>query len=123
MADENINKGNAIEGNTTEGNTTVENTAVEGTTVEKIAVENTTVEITTVENSAVDNSTVENVSEEERALSGALFSPRVQELSDKKLRAHRLSQEYNLTFENESQKRSQILKELLADIGERLIRR
>ena len=129
MADENINKGNAIEGNTTEGNTTegnttvdntaVENTAVESTTVENTAVENTAVESTTVENSAVENTTAEYLSEEERVLSGALFSPRVQELSDKKLRAHRLSQEYNLTFEDEIQKRSQILKELLADIGEK----
>lgn len=56
--------------------------------------------------------------EEERIFKGMLFASEEPELVKKKLKAHRLSQEYSLSFEEESEKRKQILAELLAEIGE-----
>ena len=56
--------------------------------------------------------------EEERIFSGMLFASEESELIEKKLKAHRLSQQYSLTFEEESEKRSEILKSLLEEIGE-----
>ena len=56
--------------------------------------------------------------EEERILSGMLFASEEPELIEKKLKAHRLSQQYSLTFEEESKKRRDILENLLAEIGE-----
>ncbi len=56
--------------------------------------------------------------EEERIFKGMLFASEEPELVKKKLKAHRLSQEYSLSFEEESEKRKHILAELLAEIGE-----
>ena len=56
--------------------------------------------------------------EEERELSGKWFFPNVPELSEKKLKGHRLSHEYNLTFETDTERRKAILKDLLLSIGE-----
>ena len=58
------------------------------------------------------------MTEEERLLGGMLYNPRVKELNNKKIKAHRLSQEYNLSFEYEKEVRDEILKELLSEIGE-----
>ncbi len=58
------------------------------------------------------------MTEEERIFSGTLFASEEPELIEKKLKAHRLSQEYSLSFEDECEKRERILKELLAEIGE-----
>ncbi len=58
------------------------------------------------------------MTEEERIFSGALFAAEEPELIEKKHKAHRLSQEYSLSFEEDAEKRKRILKELLAEIGE-----
>ena len=47
-----------------------------------------------------------------------LFASEEPDLIEKKLKAHRLSQEYSLSFEEEKEKRDRILHELLAEIGE-----
>ena len=58
------------------------------------------------------------MTEEERIFNGMLFASEEPELIEKKLKAHRLSQEYSQSFEEEVEKRNHILKELLAEIGE-----
>ena len=58
------------------------------------------------------------MTEEERIFRGMLFASEEPELIEKKLKAHRLSQEYSLSFEEEKEKRDRILHELLAEIGE-----
>ena len=58
------------------------------------------------------------MTEEERIFNGMLFASEEPELIEKKLKAHRLSQEYSQSFEEEAEKRNRILKELLAEIGE-----
>ena len=56
--------------------------------------------------------------EEERIFKGELFASEVPELVAKKLKAHRLSQEYSQLFEEDAAERDRILHELLASIGE-----
>lgn len=56
--------------------------------------------------------------EEEKELSQNWFYPEDEELVKKKFKAHKLSQQYNQTFEDEIEKRKEILKELLGSIGE-----
>lgn len=58
------------------------------------------------------------MTEEERIFKGMLFASEEPELIEKKLKAHRLSKEYNLLFEEDGEKRERILKSLLAEIGE-----
>lgn len=58
------------------------------------------------------------MTEEERVFKGMLFDPNKSELLEKKLKAHRLSQEYDLLSEEDSEKREHILKELLCELGE-----
>ena len=58
------------------------------------------------------------MTEEERIFSGMLFASEEPELIEKKLKAHHLSQEYSLTFEEDNENRNRILHELLAEIGE-----
>ena len=58
------------------------------------------------------------MTEEERIFSGMLFASEEPELIEKKLKAHRLSQEYSQSFEEEKEKRDRILHELLTEIGE-----
>ena len=58
------------------------------------------------------------MTEEESIFRGMLFASEEPELIEKKLKAHRLSQEYSLSFEEEKEKRDRILHELLAEIGE-----
>ena len=58
------------------------------------------------------------MTEEERIFKEMLFASEEPELVEKKLKAHRLSQEFNLLFEENSEKRACILKELLIEIGE-----
>lgn len=45
------------------------------------------------------------MTEEERIFKGMLFASEEAELIEKKLKAHRLSQEYNLLFEEEKRKK------------------
>ncbi len=56
--------------------------------------------------------------EEERIAAGVLFCPGDPELRAIKLRAHNLDTQYNATFENETEKRAEILKELVGEMGE-----
>jgi maltose O-acetyltransferase len=58
------------------------------------------------------------MTEEERILNGQLFSSNEPELAQIKRKAHRLSQEFNLLYEEDVERRQQILHELLAYIGE-----
>ena len=58
------------------------------------------------------------MTEEERIFRGMLFASEEPELIEKKLKAHRLSQEYSQSFEEETETRNRILHELLAEIGE-----
>ena len=59
------------------------------------------------------------MTEEERIFAGDLFASEVPELVQKKLKAHRLSQEYNNLFEDQAEERKAVLAELLGEIGER----
>ena len=58
------------------------------------------------------------MTEEERINKGMLFASEEPELVEKKLKAHKLSQKFNLLFEDDTKARAQILKDLLAEIGE-----
>lgn len=58
------------------------------------------------------------MTEEERIFSGRLFASEAPELVAKKRRAHRLSQEYNNLFEEDSEGRNRILGDLLEAVGE-----
>ncbi len=57
------------------------------------------------------------MTEEERIFSGKLYASEEPELVEKKLKAHRLSQMYNMTFEDDDEERNRILHELLSEIG------
>jgi len=59
-----------------------------------------------------------NMTEEERIFSGRLFSSEEPELIEKKLKAHRLSQQFSSLFEEDVQARQSILKQLLGAVGE-----
>ena len=58
------------------------------------------------------------MTEEERIFAGDLYASEVPELVQKKLKAHRLSQEYNNLFEDQAEERKAVLAELLGEIGE-----
>lgn len=58
------------------------------------------------------------MTEETRIFKGMLFGPEEPELVEKKLKAHRLSKDFNLLYEEDDEKRKQILKELLLEIGD-----
>ena len=56
--------------------------------------------------------------EEERIFAGTLFAPGAQELRDIKLRTHNLNNDYNATYEHETEKRAEILAQMLGGMGE-----
>lgn len=56
--------------------------------------------------------------EEEKIMSGVLFSPADPELKAMKLRAHNFNIDYNSTYEHETEKRQAILKQMLGSLGE-----
>ena len=58
------------------------------------------------------------MTEEEKALSGILFSPGDPGLAAMKLKAHNLNIAYNAVQEDETEKRDYILNNLLGSIGE-----
>ena len=58
-----------------------------------------------------------DITEEERIFAGKLFASEAPELVEKKLKAHRLSQEFSGLYE-EAPRRAEMLRELLGDIGE-----
>lgn len=59
------------------------------------------------------------MSADERRAKGLLFSPGDPELGSIKLKAHDLNQDYNKLYQDETEERARILKELLGAIGEK----
>lgn len=55
------------------------------------------------------------MTEKEKMLAGKIYNPSDKELASLRLQAHKLSKMYNDTFEDEEEKREQILKELVPD--------
>lgn len=58
------------------------------------------------------------MTEKEKMLSGVPYDPTDEELVKLRMNAHKLSQLYNLSFENEEHKRREILDELLPNRGD-----
>lgn len=58
------------------------------------------------------------MSEEEKMLSGKIYDTSDENLVKKRVNAHKWSKEYNDTYENEEEKRAEILQKLLPDMGE-----
>ena len=56
--------------------------------------------------------------EKDIMLSGKLYDPNDSELLELRIKAHKLSYEYNTTPEIEVKKRQEILKELIGELGE-----
>ena len=56
--------------------------------------------------------------EEEKIFAGQLFSPGAPELRAMKLKAHNLNCDYNKTYEYETEKRAEILSQLVGEMGE-----
>lgn len=56
--------------------------------------------------------------EEEKIFAGKLFSPGDPELRAIKLRSHNLCEDYNRTYEEETEKRAQLLHDILDEMGE-----
>ena len=51
-------------------------------------------------------------------LAGKLYDPSDKELSELRIKAHKLSKMFNDTFEDEEEKRTEIIRELVPDMGE-----
>ena len=58
------------------------------------------------------------MNEEQKIFDGKLFCPASPELSAYKLRCHNLCSEYNKTFQDETEKRNQLVHEIFAEFGE-----
>jgi len=56
--------------------------------------------------------------EEEKIMAGILFCPGDPELRAMKLRTHNLNLDYNKTYEDETEKRKEIIKNIVGEIGE-----
>ncbi len=56
--------------------------------------------------------------EEEKIKAGILFCPADPELKAIKLKTHNLNNDYNATYENETEKRAAILAEIIGELGE-----
>lgn len=56
--------------------------------------------------------------EEEKIKAGILFCPGDPELRAIKLKTHNLNNDYNATYEDETEKRAAIIKEIVGEIGE-----
>ncbi len=56
--------------------------------------------------------------EEDKIKAGILFSPAAPELKAIKLRTHKLNIDYNKTYEDETEKRAEIIKKILGKSGE-----
>lgn len=58
------------------------------------------------------------MNEEEKIFAGVLFAPGDAELRAKKLRSHNLCSEYNRTFEDETEKRRELIAQIVGELGE-----
>ena len=59
-----------------------------------------------------------DMNEEEKIMAGVLFSPGDPQLRAIKLRTHNLNCDYNRTYEDETEKRAEILKQIVGELGE-----
>lgn len=57
------------------------------------------------------------MTEKEKMLAGKIYDPSDKELSETRLKAHKLSARYNSLFEDEEETRNKILSELIPDMG------
>ena len=55
--------------------------------------------------------------EEDKIFAGILFSPADRELKQIKLRTHKLNIDYNNTYEDETEKRNNILAQIVGEMG------
>lgn len=58
------------------------------------------------------------MTEEQKIMQGTLFCPRNPDLRAKKLRTHNLNLDYNATYEDETEKRQEILHQILSEVGD-----
>ena len=58
------------------------------------------------------------MTEKDKMLSGEFYDPNDEELIGLRIKAHRLSAEYNMTFETEEEKRKEILRELFPEASQ-----
>lgn len=58
------------------------------------------------------------MTEEEKIFKGILFCPGDPELRAMKLKSHNLSKDYSNTYENETEKRASLAKDILAEFGQ-----
>ena len=58
------------------------------------------------------------MTEKEKMLAGKLYDPSDKELSELRIKTHKLSKMFNDTFEDEEEKRAEIIRELVPDMGE-----
>lgn len=58
------------------------------------------------------------MNEQKKMLSGKIYDPSDKELEKKRMKAHRLSKDYNNTYEDEWEKRKEIIEQLIPNIGE-----
>ncbi len=58
------------------------------------------------------------MTELEKMLAGKIYDPSDRTLEDMRKKAHRLSKDYNDTYDDENKKRSEILKNLIPDMGD-----
>lgn len=58
------------------------------------------------------------MTEKGKMLAGKLYDPSDKELSDLRIKAHKLSKMFNDTFEDEEEKCAEIIRELVPDMGE-----
>ncbi|MDD2955592.1 MAG: sugar O-acetyltransferase [Oscillospiraceae bacterium] len=56
--------------------------------------------------------------EEEKIMAGVLFAPGNPELKKIKLRTHNLNLDYNRTYEDETEKRRELISQIVGEIGE-----
>lgn len=57
------------------------------------------------------------MTETEKMLAGKIYDPSDKKLTEERMRAHRLSKDFNDTYEDEEEKRAEILKTLVPNLG------
>ena len=60
----------------------------------------------------------DGMTEHEKLVAGVMFCPSDPELKAIKLKTHKLNQDYNRLYEDESEKRAEILSKILGELGE-----
>ena len=59
----------------------------------------------------------DNMTEKEKMLAGKIYDPSDKTLDKLRVKAHRLSQMYNNTYDTDAEKRKEIMAELVPDCG------